>query len=296
VGARARIEAATEKGRDWADRQDRRSFRGVAIDTWRCYRAVDGPLQSALLALYILIAVLPALLVFEEYLDDKPTALANDLVRHFNLRPATAQVVQSVLAQNKTHELGSAVLAIGGALIFGLGFGRVLQLVHVRAWKLDLRTRETDQIRFGLILAGVYGLILLLLLQLAAQSNVSPWVGIALIPVWAALLVGFFVWAPRTLTHDLIGRRELLPGAILTSIGLLVLLIVSRYLMELWVDLYARDYGGLGVFMALYFWIAIASAIIVVSASISPSLAERRRLRRADAETRPVPAARVPDP
>jgi membrane protein len=164
----------------------------------------------------------------------------------------------------------------------------------VRAWQIDLRTRETDQIRFGLILAGVYGLILLLLLQLAAQSNVSPWVGIALIPVWAGLLVGFFVWAPRTLTHDMISRRDLLPGAILTAVGLLVLLIVSRYLMELWVDLYARDYGGLGVFMALYFWIAIASAIIVFSASISPSLAERRRLRRADAETPQVPAARVP--
>jgi hypothetical protein len=29
--------------------------------------------------------------------------------------------------------LGSALLAIAGALFFGVGFGRVMQLVHVRA-------------------------------------------------------------------------------------------------------------------------------------------------------------------
>lgn len=35
---------------------------GVAIGAWHRYDAVDGPLQSALLFLYILVAVVPALL------------------------------------------------------------------------------------------------------------------------------------------------------------------------------------------------------------------------------------------
>jgi uncharacterized BrkB/YihY/UPF0761 family membrane protein len=50
--------------------------------------------------------------------------------------------------------------------------------------------------------------------------------------------------------------------------------------MEFWVNLYARDYGGLGVVLAIYFWIAFSSAVIVGAASLSPSLAERRNLRR----------------
>jgi uncharacterized BrkB/YihY/UPF0761 family membrane protein len=50
--------------------------------------------------------------------------------------------------------------------------------------------------------------------------------------------------------------------------------------MEFWVNLYARDYGGLGVVLAIYFWIAFSSAIIVLAASLSPSLAERRNLRQ----------------
>ena len=53
--------------------------------------------------------------------------------------------------------------------------------------------------------------------------------------------------------------------------------------MQFWVDLYARDYGGLGVVLAIYFWIAFSSAVIVWAASLSPPLSERRTLKRADA-------------
>jgi uncharacterized BrkB/YihY/UPF0761 family membrane protein len=50
--------------------------------------------------------------------------------------------------------------------------------------------------------------------------------------------------------------------------------------MQFWVDLYARDYGGFGVILAIYFWILFSSGVIVWAASLSPSLAARRDLRR----------------
>jgi membrane protein len=90
----------------------------------------------------------------------------------------------------------------------------------------------------------------------------------------------FFVWAPWLLTHKLIKRRDLLPGAALTALGLVVLMLVSRYVMQFRVDLYARDYGGLGVVLAIYFWIAFSSELIVGTASLSPALADRRKLPR----------------
>jgi uncharacterized BrkB/YihY/UPF0761 family membrane protein len=111
---------------------------GVAISAWRHYRSVDGPLQSALLSLYVLVAVLPALLVMEEYLDPHPDSLANSLVHHYGLNAPTALLIHSVLDEGRAHELGSALFAIAGALFFGLGFGRVLQLVHARSWQLGL--------------------------------------------------------------------------------------------------------------------------------------------------------------
>jgi uncharacterized BrkB/YihY/UPF0761 family membrane protein len=270
----AKARAAT-----WVERQDPGSPTGVAIGVWRGYRSIDGPLQSALLSLYILVAVLPALLVLEEYLDPHPDSLANSLVHHYRLNGPTATLIHGVLDEGRAHELGSALLAIGGALFFGLGFGRVLQLVHARSWKLALPTRQTDQALYATVLLGLYGLILLLLVQLTELKGSPGWVGPVLGVGWVGLLVLFFVWAPWLLTHKRITRRDLLPGAVLTAFGLVVLMVLSSHVIQYWVDFYARDYGGLGVVLAIYFWIAFSSAVIIWAASLSPALAERRNLR-----------------
>jgi uncharacterized BrkB/YihY/UPF0761 family membrane protein len=272
------VEAASRRGRDVLDRQDPRSLRGVAVGAWRRYRALDGPLQSALLALYFLVAILPALLVMEEHLETGPRGLADRLVSHYGLSAETAGLLRGVLVQSRGHELASGLLAVAGALFFGLGFGRVLQLVHVRAWRLELPARETDQARYAAVLLGLYGLILVLLVQSTELAG-SSWARLALAPGWAALLTLFFVWAPSLLTHRLVAPRDLLPGAALTGVGLVVLMLVSSFAMEPWIDFYARDYGGFGVVMAIFFWIAFSSAVIVGAASVSPALAERRRLR-----------------
>jgi uncharacterized BrkB/YihY/UPF0761 family membrane protein len=242
---------------------------------------VDGPLQSALLSLYVLVAVLPALLVMEDFLDPRPDVLATRLVHHLGLNAPTAVLLHSVLGEGRKHELGSALFAIAGALIFGLGFGRVLQLVHARAWELPLPKRGFDQALFATVLVGLYGLLLVLLVQLDELRGDPSWVGLTLAVGWIALLVLFFVWAPWLLTHKRITRRDLLPSAVLTAFGLVVLMLVSRYVMQFWVDLYAKDYGGLGVVLALYFWIALSSGLIVWAASLAPALAVRRDLRRA---------------
>jgi membrane protein len=275
----ARLKELSRRGRDWVERRDPGSASGVAIEAWRRYRAVDGPLQTALLSLYILVAVLPALLVMEEYLDPHPNSLANQLVHHFRLNASTSELIHNVLGAGRSHELGSALLAIASALVFGVGFGKVLQLVHARAWKLDVRIRTADQIGYGAVLAGLYGLLMLLLLQLNELHSGSAVVKVLLGIGWVGFLALFFVVAPWALTHKLISPRDLLPGAVLTALALVALMIVSNFVMQFWVDLYARDYGGFGVVLALYFWLALSSAVIVWAASLSPALAARRSAR-----------------
>jgi hypothetical protein len=143
--ARTRVASVSRRAHEWVDRQDPDSASGVAIGAWRRYRAVDGPLQSAL-------------------------------------------------------------LAIGGALFFGLGFGRVLQLVHVRAWQVRLPARQTDQALYAAVLVGFYGLILLLLVQLTELRGSPSWVGKVLAIGWVALLVVFFTWAPWPTQADPTGE------------------------------------------------------------------------------------------
>jgi membrane protein len=277
--ARNRVTTAAERVGAWADDRDPGSASGVAIGAWRRYRAVEGPLQSALLSLYVLVAIIPALLAMEAYLDSHPAALANHLARHYKLSAQTAELIRSVLAQDRVHELGAALLAVASALFFGLGFGRVLQLVHARAWQLELPKKGIDQAFYALVLVGFYGLILLLLVQLTELKGSPSWVGPTLALGWVGLLVLFFVWAPSLLTHKEISRRDLLPGAVLTAVGLVVLMFLSSLVMEYWINLYAKDYGGFGVVLAIYFWIAFSSALIVWAAALSPPLSERRSLR-----------------
>jgi membrane protein len=277
--AQARVESVSRRGQEWVDSQSPASTPGVAIGAWKRYKAVDGPLQTALLSLYFMIAVLPALLVMVEYLERNPAALANHFVHHYALNAQTATLVHGVLVDDRRHELGSALFAIVGALIAGFGFGKVLQLVHTRAWGLKLRSKQTDQGLYAAALLGVFGLILLLLVQLKEIAGKPSWADPLLAPGWIVLLVVFFTWAPRMLTHKQIPTRALVPGAVLTAVGLVVLMLVSSYVMQFWVDLYAKDYGGLGVVLAIYFWIALSSGVIVWAASLSPALAERRELR-----------------
>jgi uncharacterized BrkB/YihY/UPF0761 family membrane protein len=277
---RAKLGAASQRAQDWVERQDPGSRRGVALGAWRRYRAVEGPLQTALLSLYILVAVLPAVLVMEEYLDPHPNSLANSIVHHYRLNAPTSELIHNVLGEGRSHELGSALFAIAGALVFGVGFGHVLQLVYARAWQLDLKTGVSDQLGYGAVLAGLYGLLVLLLVQLNDFHPRSAVVKVLLGFGWLGFLMLFFVVVPWLLTHKQIAPRDLLPGAVLTAAGLVALMVVSRFVMQFWVDLYARDYGGLGVVLAIYFWIAICSGIIVWAASLSPALAERREVRR----------------
>src|SRR5262249_57510574 len=96
---------------------------------------------------------------------------------------------------------------------------------------------------------------------------------------WAAFLMLFFTVVPWLLTHKQLALRDFLPAAGITALALVVLMVVSRFVMQYWVDLYARDYGGLGVVLAIYFWIAFSAAVIVGAASLSPAMAERRSAR-----------------
>ena len=277
-GTKARVESATRRGQDWVERQDPSSPQGTAIGAWQRFQAVEGPLQSLLLTAYTVIAVLPALLVMDEYLERDPAALTKHLVRHFDFSATTAQLLGSVLTKSETHKLQSALIAVAGALFFGLNYGRVLQLVHGRAWRLPIHRQAADYWRYAAVLLGLYGLILLLLVQNVELAGRPSWAALTISPGWVALLVVYFVWAPWLLTRGLLTPRNVLPGAVLTAVLLVAFILVSSFLLERWVDFYAKDYGGFGVVMAIFFWIGFSSTIIVAAASISPALAERRSI------------------
>jgi uncharacterized BrkB/YihY/UPF0761 family membrane protein len=276
--AREHVVHCVDRPRAWVESGDEASTRYTALSWWQHYCLIDGPLQSLLLTVYVFFAILPAVLVLAEYLEHDPAALANRLVVHYHLSGSAAVTVDNLLVGEKQHQLGSAFIAIVSVLAFGVGFGRVLQLVYGRAWGLHLREKLTDQIRFALILLVLFALISLFFVQTSTvDAHRHPaWENPAFAPGWLVALFGFFVWAPRYATHRRLGVRDLSASAALTSAGIVALMLVSTYAMGPWIAYYGTDYAGLGVMMALFFWLGLSASVIVLAASLSPVLAGRR--------------------
>jgi membrane protein len=104
-----------------------------------------------------------------------------------------------------------------------------------------------------------------------------------LIPVWILVLFYYFVWMPRMLLHKRVSRRDVVPGAVFTLLGLVGLRLLSALLFKHWLVWYSKYYGSLGIVMALFFWIILYASLLVLAAAFSPALAHRRDLRQARA-------------
>ncbi len=178
------------------------------------------------------------------YVERQPAALARHLVQDYDLSAQTATLVRSVLIEDSSHKFSSAAIAIVGALAVGLNFGKVLQLVHLRAWDMERTRMSGDQTRYAFVLLALYGLFLLLFVQETSLAGRLPRLSWALSPARVGLLVAYFAWAPWILTQRQLAWRELVPGAALTAFGLVLLMLISSFVMEHWLNFYARDYAA----------------------------------------------------
>ena len=89
--------------------------------------------------------------------------------------------------------------------------------------------------------------------------------------MWFIVVLALFTFLPWILLHRQITVRQLLPGALLTTLGLVGMRIISQILFVNWLVWYSSYYGGFGIVMALFFWLMIASTIIVIAAALSPA-------------------------
>ena len=292
VSARARRvygrgAAVVERGQLWIGNQPPDSRKGATIGWVRRYQAADGQLYAVLLSAYFFLTMLPVLLVAGSYLYSDPHALADRIEHRLHLHGTTAALFSTVMVGAGEHKLSAVLIAVVDLFFFGLGFARVLQLAHARSWGLDLRKSVVaDQARYAEVLAALVVACFLFVLQTRELRGDPSWIGYVLDIGWVALLVAFFVWAPRLLLHHRVAVRDLVPGAVFTVLGLIGLRLISVLLLTHWLNWYSTTYGAFGIVIALFFWIILIGTILILAAALSPALAHRRDLRAGRTEAR----------
>jgi membrane protein len=279
TAAVARGSETYERGRLWLENQPPSSRKGATIGWVRRYQAADGQLYAVLLSAYVFLTVVPLLLLEASYLYKDPLALAHRLEHRLKLEGQTSKLLDDVLTGTSGHKLAAVLIAAIDLFFFGLGFGRVLQLVHARSWGLDLRKSVVrDQVRYLEVLGMLFLLTLLYVLQTRELRGDPSWIGYVLDLGWLAALVGFFVWAPQLLLHRRVPARDIFPGAVFTVIGFILMRVISGLLLKHWLEWYSKTYGAIGIVMAIFFWLIILATVMILAAALSPALAHRRNL------------------
>ena len=272
-----------ERGRLWIENQPPDSRKGATIGWVRRYQASNGQLFAVLLSAYLLLTLIPVFLVTASYAYKDPTALSDRIEHRLRLKGTTAQLFSSVMVGTGEHKFSAVLIAIIDLFFFGLGFPRVLQIVHARSWGIDLgKSVLADQARYVEVLAGPRdrsraprrrdeGAARRAVLDRLGPRPRSGW---------------------RRCSHSSSGRRgscsitasrraNLVPGAVFTVLGLVILRLISVLLLTHWLNWYSTTYGAFGIIIAIFFWIILIGTVLVLAAALSPALAERRDLLEA---------------
>ena len=99
---------------------------------------------------------------------------------------------------------------------------------------------------------------------------------LALLPVWIAGSILFWLWTPRFLLHREISRRSLLPGALLATFVIGGTIATAPLWIGPTLNQNAKAFGSFGVMLGLFAYILILITISMVCAVFAPVWAEWR--------------------
>jgi uncharacterized BrkB/YihY/UPF0761 family membrane protein len=130
---------------------------------------------------------------------------------------------------------------------------------------------------------GVGTLAGALLVQLSTGEIVG-WIrrgnqygGLLALLVYVVLIGGAWLAVSLQLPHGHARWHQLIPGAVLVGAGFLVVNIFNIYVTTRLVEGRADTYGALGIATALLFSLVLVGRVMVVSAELNASLAERHQ-------------------
>ncbi|WP_418960980.1 YhjD/YihY/BrkB family envelope integrity protein [Streptomyces tritici] len=180
-------------------------------------------------------------------------------------------------ALQRTTAFGLAALAA-----FGVTFGSAVQTGYERVWDLPTARWHTMWRHVVWLAVLIGALLLFVAAPQPAQSSAWLTVAVSLADLAGAFL--FFWWSQRFLLCGRIRWRALMPGAVLTALGLLGLRVFSQFVFSPLIASNAVTYGQFGTVLVLQSWLVGVGFVVYGSALVGRLFHERRVMRRLDLE------------
>ncbi|MCX4665456.1 YihY/virulence factor BrkB family protein [Streptomyces sp. NBC_01381] len=214
---------------------------------------------SARLAAQLFLAALPLLIVVAAFAPSGVKDLLADSVQALLGGDAPVDTIeQSFTAQGVTKDTyGGVGLVV--ALISATALSRALQQVCERCWDLPKGGARVTAWRWLVWLAGWLTAVLFQA-PLRHGFGAGTWLGVLLSLVTAVLL---WWWTQHLLLGARIRWAPLLPGAVLTGVGMVTFAYLSGLFMPAAMKRSLAQFGSLGYVFTLLSWLIAACCVIV---------------------------------
>jgi membrane protein len=219
-------------------------------------------------------ALIPLLIVYTALVSRASGRdFADQLVEVFDLRGNSARSLREAFAP--ADDVEEEASAIGAIILVGsaLAFTRALQRLYQLAWgQPSLGWRAA---KWGLIwLALITVTLTVRPIALDAVHGVAN--------VLLSILMSSLLWlvTPYILLARRLPWQRLLPGALLTAVGMALLGVASAVWMPRTTAESAAEYGTIGVAFSILSWLVAAALVLVVSTAGGATIDERLQQRR----------------
>ncbi|HWK30250.1 MAG TPA: hypothetical protein VNS09_27020 [Solirubrobacter sp.] len=255
-----------------------------ALEWTRRFVAVQGVDRAMALGAQAYTALIPLLIVYASLLPRADSEdFADSLIKEFELRGATASTLKRAFAPAGEVESGVTALGIFMLVISALSFTRGMQRLYEGVFGLEkLGVKNTPRALLWLVVVtAFFGLRPLVL---------APFSGTLEVVMTLALSVLIWLVTPYLMLGRRVSWKRLLPGAVLSALGIAGVGIWSVLWMPHTLASSASQFGLIGIGFALLTWLVAVAGVIVVTSTGGALIADRieaardRRAARRDAQ------------
>ncbi|MFM9368664.1 YhjD/YihY/BrkB family envelope integrity protein [Streptomyces sp. Da 82-17] len=255
----------------------RATVRSAAARGWRRAGELELMHRSMGLAALGFLTLVPLLIVVAAVDPAQGQGFAQWLGRGLGVSVSAREEVDELFASPRKALETTTAYGLAALAVFGLTFGSALQTGYEKVWELTAARWHTMW-RHAVWLAALIGY----LFASAQITQDRPVEGTAFVTsLWhfaTAVLsaVLFFWWSQRLLLGGRVGWRALLPGAVVTALGLVGLRVFSQLVFSPLIASNAVTYGPYGTVLVVQSWLVGVAVVVHGGAVVGRLLHEER--------------------